>query len=214
MLEADLERTDPDKSKGYFDEIGYDPDKITKHKSQQSQDSVERKSTRKRPHIKKKRSKFTLRPAVLTIGIILILISTIFAFLSPTTPEETSLADKDEYRLFRAVITSNDINYEYGPGSMYFDAGKLTALEGSTLKNKLVQQDNDFLDYQFVIEVIDVSRYPIHYNRTISEGSAIGTSSIPSNDYAENVVTFETAVNIYVDSDEIHTARFIIHIWK
>ncbi|UCH88289.1 MAG: hypothetical protein JSV49_08465 [Thermoplasmata archaeon] len=212
-MEPQTEEEDNDvKSKGYFEELGYDPYSARTRPEPEEVDVVKKKL--ERPGGRRSRSRISIRSIVLIIGLILVLTSTVFAFNSIETGEPESLADTTEYRIFQAVLTSEELNCDYGPGGMYFDAGKLMSLSGTVLKNSLLQDGVMGDDYQFVIEVIDISNYPVHYNRTHSEGNAIQTSPLPEGGAGIDVVTFESGVNIFVDRNEIHTAKFIIHIWK
>ena len=197
------------KQKGFLDEIGYDPDKIHSKSGPVDMGHEEFQTVKTR----RKKSKISLRSMIFIIGIIILLVSTGFAYSTISERESKTIADSKEYDLFQDILASDKLNYEYGPGYRYFDSGKLMTADGVGLKNALIQTDSSYSDYQFLIEIIDVSHYPVHYNRTIAEGSEIKTSALLSDGTGGDAVTFETCVNIYVDDNEIHSARFILYVW-
>jgi hypothetical protein len=177
--------------------------------------TVEKQVSIKQPNDRAStKRKISLRLIVLIVGIALLISSTLFAVSTIDSEEPRGLQDTDEYQLFEAVLSSDTLNYENGPGSSTFDSGKVMAADSKAVLDSVIQGNNRFSDYEFIIEIIDISMYRNHYNRTISEDSAIGTSDLPGTDSGIDVIKFETGVNIFVRSDEIHTGKLIMHVWR
>ena len=213
MLLANREKSDlaSGKKKGYLDEIGYDPEKTRSRspsgmrKDERGKEGLSEKPGKEKP--------ISLRTIIFVIGLSLIILSTAFAFIAYETQETPKIQDTDEYELFQAVLASEELNYVYGPGANYFHGSKLMAVSSSDIVAEISEDHPGLDDYQFVIEVIDVSDYSSKYTRSIADGSAIQTSPLPSSDSDSDVTTFETAVSIFVFDNEIHSAKFVMHIW-
>jgi hypothetical protein len=212
LPEAGKDFNSSKRSKGYLDEIGYDPERT---QPDSPKGSVEKQVSIRQPGVRaSNRRKISLRLIVIIVGIVLLISSTLFAVSTIESDESHGLQDTEEYQLFKAVLASDALNYNNGPGSSTFDSGKVMAADSDTVSESIIGENTNFDDYQFLIEIIDISLYHTHYNRTISENTAISTSPIPPPEDGRGVTTFEAGVNIFVRSDEIHTGKLIIHIWK
>ena len=200
------------KTKGYLDQIGYDPDKHLTRTVTGGPGDTRSDRADKAPAgaVKKDRR----RTALVAIGIILIAASTVFAFMSLKDSGSETIADTVEYNMFQDVLASTELDYADGPGRGCFNAGSIMSIQGDELKTDIAASDEQYLDYEFSINIIDISDYPVKYTRSDSAGNAITTAEPPNGDGGDRVRTFETAVNIFVDDDEVHTARFIMEIWK
>lgn len=198
--------------KGYLDRMGYDPDAVLDKTVEDELHELEDRPIERRPPGKGKKPVF--RSLLVVIGIVMLLLSTIYAIDSITRTGTETVFGTEEYRLYREVLASPDLNHQDGPGTAYFKAGAVMSVQGPELKKSLVATNKEFQDYEFSIEILDVSDYPVYYNRSSAGGSAIESASLPDDENDHSITTFETAVNIFVDDDEIHTARFIMQVWK
>ena len=198
--------------RGYFDEMGYDPD--TFRAEQAAAEKKDRPKQMTKLPSDRARSKLSLRTVIFIAGLILLFISTSFAVLSLSDTDQEQLHETEEYRLFSAVLASDELNSDNGPGSSYFHGGSVMAATGEDLRNDLAGENNDLLDLQFVIEIIDVSGYPVHYTRSLENDNAIATSTLPEDSEGTDIVMFEAGVIVEAGENELHSARFIMYIWK
>lgn len=202
-----------EKPKGFFKELGYDPDRI--RIESQTRDELAPLDIKPKRKIDSSLQDFNpVRAILISIGLSLILASALFAVFSIEKADPVSIDDKTEYRIFNNVLSSNELNYEFGNGFSLIDNGKLMSVSGNQIKTELVETEDVFSSYDFVIEIIDVSTYPDTYTRSIDVGNEISTTPLPTDGSGIKIITYETGVNIYVSDNEIHVARFIMYIWE
>jgi len=190
----------------------HDPDKHLKNKV--VEEPRETKSARPERSHTVAVTKSDRRTALVLFGIILIIVSTVFAFVSLQEPDQKTIEDTVEYNMFQDALASKELNCYNGPGSRCFSAGSVMSVGGDELMEDISTADEQYRDYEFYLEIIDVSDYPVKYTRSGSEGNAIATAEPNDAGGVDGIRTLETAVNIFIDDDEVHTARFVMQIWK
>ena len=154
---------------------------------------------------------YNIRRMLIIIGILVLIFSILgslqnYLFL---IYRETSL-EENGYNLLLDLQEYPELKLDDDTGLEVWDANKFLKLTSDELKNDLKT------DFQFIIEVFDLSSYPIKYNRTVENDLAWSTGKLPEStgEIGDNKFEISSYINIFVSSDEVHLARIDILVWK
>lgn len=177
--------------------------------------------------VKMPMSKITLiKVLVMAIGILILVSSIAYAYYDRTSgakAEELKFEDKC-YEFYEELVECEVLCYNQEPTKGVFSAQKVQLVTSEDIENALEPE------YNFYIEITDVSDYPIKYSRSLELGNAISnvnedeipelvTSSgdSPDNYYHQensDVFLINSNVNLKVNDDEIHAAKLVLLVWK
>lgn len=162
---------------------------------------------------------------VIVIGIIILISSMAIAYQNHddgTSPDEDSIKDKG-YHFLERLLICEELGYDNPPQRGVFSAFKVQYVTSEDLELSFEPEFN------FYIEIIDSSDYPVKYTRSEALGNAISNAdrseipeltepskTIPNNHYDSNgseVFLLKSYVNIKVADDEVHAAKLIVMIW-
>ncbi len=157
------------------------------------------------------RKLYIIRYTLVSIAILILLFSIILSYqnYNTTTAQEASL-EENGYKFMLDLK-----GYEKLAHNPEYD----TTVWGVNNYLKLTSEDiiEDFqIDFEFIVEVVDLSSYPIKYNRTIKNDLAWSSIGVPINldHVAKDRFKICTHINIYVSPEEIHIASLELIIWK
>ncbi len=147
-----------------------------------------------------------LRYFTLILGIIILLWSILVSYqnyLALTEHEDT--LEKTGYELLKEICTHDELKSDFDYGSNSWDVNKFLKLSSEDLIQDLTTELNGV---KFLIEVHDLSPYPIKYNRTTQNGLAWSTSSnVLAFNAPEDSFTISMLMNIFVTSEEVHLVK-------
>jgi hypothetical protein len=160
------------------------------------------------------RKVYYIRYFIIFIGILILLSGTIISYQNFQSRKSTpDSMEKDGYEFIDALITYEGLKSEIGGDNSDWDANKFLKLTTEDIQNGMQSKIHDL---NYVIEVQDVSSFPINYNRTIQNGHAWSNQDTitEENQVPDNSYTISRHVNIYVSSEEVHLARVSVTIWE
>ncbi|WP_455392146.1 hypothetical protein, partial [[Eubacterium] cellulosolvens] len=156
---------------------------------------------------------YNVRRALIVIAVLILIFSIILSVQNylQMSNRKPSLEENayDFMRRFREYdeLTLDSIQ---NSGQVTWDADKFL---------KLTSEDiiSDFeTDFEFLIEVYDLSDYQVKYNRTLDNKLLWNSTQASSraNDANDNGFEISSYVNIFVTYDEVHLARIEITVWE
>jgi hypothetical protein len=164
-----------------------------------------------RPEYKKVQYQRKFLVGIALIILISSLITSYLNYLSLSDPGKST--QEQAYDLMKDVQDFDVLNLEYDDGSYTWEVNKYLGMSSEDLTEKFPT------DFKYLIEVFDLSSYPLKYNRTLENGLAWNSLNKLS-DTAKELDEFgykfkiSAFVNIYVSSEEIHLARIDVTVWK
>jgi len=162
------------------------------------------------PKIKDPKLKKTLlaRNILIIFGIVILILSFSLSYQSiiGSAGVKESI-EKTGYELMKELLNYEQLTIDSTNGYTAWDANKYLIVTVEDIKSDLEPE------CEFLIEVQDLSQYPIKYNRTIDNSlawSSIQFSEVPT----ENVFRISTHINIYHTSDSVHLAKLTVSVWR
>ncbi len=120
--------------------------------------------------------------------------------------QKTSISDFEREALeFADAVRSSPLLLHEGEVGR-FDATKIQGLESENLTRSL-----NYPDFFYRVEITDVSNYSVRYNQTWSREPE---HNFTAEDYQEGRKVIYLSVNIVVDTNEVHTARMRVEVWR
>lgn len=177
--------------------------------------------------VKEPMSRMTsIKVLVVAIGILILVSSIAYAYYDRTSgekAEELKFEDKS-YEFYDELIGCEVLCYGQKPAKGVFSAQKVQLVTSEDIEMALEPE------YNFYIEIKDVSDYPVNFSRSLELGNAISnvnedeipelvTSSgdSPDNYYHKgnsDVFLINSDVNLKVNDDEVHAAKLVLLVWK
>jgi hypothetical protein len=162
----------------------------------------------------KLRKVYQFRNTLIILGIIILGFSLAMSYQNYLNmqPEDDSLA-RTGYGILQNIQGSELLSTDQDMGSDSWEINKFL----STNSTQIIDEVSDSVsDSDFIIEVFDLSEYPVKYNRTIINGKAWSNNDIESKpvNIPEDNFEISTLINIYVNPQEVHLARVTVTVWN
>ncbi len=152
-----------------------------------------------------------IRYTMVVVGVLILLFAVVLSYYNFTTvaDKEASL-EKSGYEFMTELRSTESLVHEPEHGAHVWDSNKFL-----TLTSDDIISDLDF-ELGFLIEVHDLSSYPIKYNRTLENDLAWSNLDLYqiSNNANKDDFTISMLVNIYVSSEELHLVEVSIRVWN
>jgi hypothetical protein len=186
-------------------------DKQKKRELKELAQSETKRLIQKDPKLKKT---YQIRNTLVILGIIVLGFSLAISYQNYLNlqPGDDSLERKG-YAVLRDLQESDDLATDQNLGFDTWELNKFLTINSTQITHGL---EDSHQDMDFIIEVHDLSNYPIKYNRTILNGKAWSNHNIeldPVN-IPEDNFEISTLINIYVSPQEIHLARVSVTVWN
>lgn len=151
------------------------------------------------------------RYTLVSLGILILIISLIISYQNYTSlaSPEPSL-EEDGYNFMIEFADYDKLKLDYDYGTPAWDANKYLKLTSEDIST-------DFpTDFDYLIEVYDLSDYQLKYNRTVANTLAWSSSEqIKISGTSEgHKFKISTVVNIFISPEEVHLARIEITVWE
>jgi hypothetical protein len=162
----------------------------------------------------KLRKAYQFRNTIIILGIMILIFSLIISYqnylnmqLNDDSLEIRGYGILQNLQESEALSTDLDLGTESWEISRFLSTNSTQIIDGF---------DDSFKDSDFIIEVFDLSDYPIKYNRTIVNGKAWSNNDIESKQVTipDNNFKISTLINIYVSPQEVHLARVTVTVWN
>lgn len=154
------------------------------------------------------------RISIMVIGIVILLIGIAISYQDYILKsEEPSTLEESGYNLMKKLRNHDSILTNLDYGTVAWDSDEYLKLTSEDFQNDI---GTDFKDVEYLIEVIDLSSYPIKYNRTVQNGLALSSNSnlIDINSIPDDKFTISTFINIHVSNEEVHLAEVSVSVWE
>jgi len=152
-----------------------------------------------------------LRYTLTILGVFFLLISIIISYQNylKMTDEAESLKGSG-YNLMIELRNYEELQHGHEHSSKAWEGDKYLQLQTETITADLKP------GVEYLIEVYDLSTYPIKYNRTIENGLAWSTVELSKvkERTANDKFIISSIVNIYITSEEVHLAKIYVTVWK
>jgi hypothetical protein len=162
------------------------------------------------PRIKDPKLKRTLfaRNILIIFGVVILIISLSLSYQSTIgSAGGKEPIEKTGYNLKKELLNYKFLKMDSTYDLAAWDAFKYIIVTLEDIKSDLEPE------CEFLIEVRDLSQYPIKYNRTIDNRLAwcsVQYSEVPTKDVFE----ISTLINIYHTSEEVHLAKLTVSVWR
>lgn len=169
-----------------------------------------RKKRAPTPRIKDPKLKRTLlaRNILVIFGVVILLLSLSLSYQSTIgSAGGKESIEKTGYEFMKELLDYKSLKQDSTYDLAAWDSNKYLIVTAEDIKSDLEPE------CEFIIEVHDLSQYPIKYNRTIDNRlawSSVQFSEVPT----KNVFRISTLINIYHTSEEVHLAKLTVSVWR